>query len=588
MSVFNRCWARVILESLVRHGVKHICIAPGSRSTPLTLEAVTLQNQRVQNKPRVTCHTHFDERGLGFFALGLAKADQGKVAVIVTSGTAAANLYPAIVEARQTGTDLFILTADRPVELRECGANQAILQEQMFAPYPVAEVNLPRPSTDLSAAWLLSTLSDAYQKQAQNSGVVHINVPFAEPLYGATEEEITAHSWLESIDQWLYETPGAWVSNPQGQVQWQTHPDWEKWRNKKGVILIGRLPKKQTDGLLEWAEQMGWIVICDVQSNVPAPLPHADLWLANKIVLSQLLEVDIVLQFGSGFVSKRVNQFLERYQGEYWIVEQGIKDVDPYHHHRTRFNCDVPTWIALHEPNGISNPVWAIEPLALADYCRKDFVPNNLDNALTETTLAANLERVMPANADLFLGNSLFVRLVDALGRSSKNHTVYTNRGASGIDGLIATAAGIATANERPMVAMVGDTSFLYDLNSLALLQKVMQPMIIFVLNNNGGAIFDLLAVPEDVKQDYYQMPHNLNGFQDVCKMFNIRHTLKLTWVDLQNTLRQFSQIQRSVGNVLVIEVKVSPMAASQLYRYLVEEITDARFTYKNEEQDEA
>ena len=112
VSVFNRCWSKVILETLVRQGVSHFCIAPGSRSTPLTLEAV-----RLQNASRATCHSHFDERGLGFFALGIAKSTQAPVAVIVTSGTAAANLYPAIIEARQTGVNLIILTADRPPEL---------------------------------------------------------------------------------------------------------------------------------------------------------------------------------------------------------------------------------------------------------------------------------------------------------------------------------------------------------------------------------------------------------------------------------------------------------------------------------------
>src|SRR3712207_202456 len=107
VSTFNRCWSKVILETLTRHGVKHICIAPGSRSTPLTLEAV-----RLQEKQKVQCHTHFDERGLGFFALGLAKSSHSPVVVIVTSGTAAANLYPAIVEARQSAVNLIVITAD--------------------------------------------------------------------------------------------------------------------------------------------------------------------------------------------------------------------------------------------------------------------------------------------------------------------------------------------------------------------------------------------------------------------------------------------------------------------------------------------
>ena len=132
-STFNRTWAKVVLNALLRYGVKHICIAPGSRSTPLTLEALTLQQQR-----GVECHSHFDERGLGFFALGLAKATQAPVAIIVTSGTAVANLFPAVVEASLTRHKLIVLSADRPPELIGCGANQAIVQPHIFADYPVA------------------------------------------------------------------------------------------------------------------------------------------------------------------------------------------------------------------------------------------------------------------------------------------------------------------------------------------------------------------------------------------------------------------------------------------------------------------
>lgn len=167
ISTFNRCWSKVILKTLINYGVQHICIAPGSRSTPLTLEAARLQDANL-----ATCHTHFDERGLGFFALGLAKAQKKPVAIIVTSGTAVANLYPAIVEAYQTQTNLIVLSADRPLELIECGANQAIPQEGMFAHYPIAKVNLPKPSQDYPANWLVSTVEQACYQQKLTPGVI--------------------------------------------------------------------------------------------------------------------------------------------------------------------------------------------------------------------------------------------------------------------------------------------------------------------------------------------------------------------------------------------------------------------------------
>lgn len=154
VSAFNRRWAAVILEALTRHGVRHICIAPGSRSTPLTLAAA-------ENSAFIH-HTHFDERGLGHLALGLAKVSKQPVAVIVTSGTAVANLYPALIEAGLTGEKLILLTADRPPELIDCGANQAIRQPGMFASHPTHSISLPRPTQDIPhVGWFLpsTTLS---------------------------------------------------------------------------------------------------------------------------------------------------------------------------------------------------------------------------------------------------------------------------------------------------------------------------------------------------------------------------------------------------------------------------------------------
>lgn len=562
VSVFNRCWARIILESLVRQGVRHFCLAPGSRSTPLTLEAVALQQQK-----RVVCHTHFDERGLGFFALGLAKVRKEPVAIMVTSGTAAANLYPAIIEARQTQVNLVVLTADRPLELLECGANQAILQENMFADYPVAKVHLPRPSQDYSPQWLLSHLAQAYQRQDKTAGVVHINVPFPEPLYEADEEAIAQHPWWHSVKNWL-QGDAPWVISHSPLHQTTPHPDWEIWREKKGVILAGRLTKEEGENLNHWANMMGWITITDVQANMPPSLPYADIWLANDTVRRKLLEADILIQFGEGFVSKRVNQFLDEYQGEYWVVNDKPKNVDPYHHQRSVFSFSLIQWINAHEP--LRQKPWLLEPLALSKFCT-NFISDNLGSALNEASLAYNLDKLLPSNCDVFIGNSLFVRLADAFACLPEGCRVFTNRGASGIDGLIATTAGIAVGGERPLIAVLGDTSVLYDLNSLALLQRVSQPTIIFVLNNNGGAIFDLLPVPAKVKEKYYQMPHHLE-FSACASLFNVKYVLPRTWSDINSVLRQaYKQ-----GGATIIEIKVTPTTSSHFYRYVLQEIANA------------
>ncbi|KGQ62219.1 2-succinyl-5-enolpyruvyl-6-hydroxy-3-cyclohexene-1-carboxylic-acid synthase [Gallibacterium anatis] len=562
ISTFNRCWSKVILESLLRYGVNHICIAPGSRSTPLTLEAA-----RLQDESRVTCHTHFDERGLGFFALGLAKAQQKPVAIIVTSGTAVANLYPAIVEAYQTQTNLIILTADRPIELVECGANQAIRQQNIFAHYPVAEVDLPKPSQDYSATWLVSTLDQACYQQQLTPGVVHINVPFAEPLYQADVQQIDSHSWLQPIASWLH-SQKPWVKHPENQVEVLIHENWDLWRTKRGVVVVGRLPLEQSMSISAWVNTMGWVLLTDVQSSVEPTLPYADIWLANKTVFQQLLQADIVIQLGGSIVSKRINQFLATFHGEYWLVDASHRRLDPSHHQQTRFHAKVHHWLRAHPP--LRQKPWLLEPLALSQFC-DNFIEQQVGSNLNEASLAHHLERLLPANGILFLGNSLFVRLVDALCKLPNNYPIYTNRGASGIDGLLATAAGVAIAHQRPLIAFIGDISALHDLNSFALFRKVKLPTIIFVINNNGGAIFDMLPVENEAKEQYYRLPHNLE-FSQIANMFELNYARPYTWADLSSTLKT-AYMRKSTT---IIEIKVGASEGSTIYKNLLEQIAQA------------
>ncbi|WP_386691022.1 MULTISPECIES: 2-succinyl-5-enolpyruvyl-6-hydroxy-3-cyclohexene-1-carboxylic-acid synthase [unclassified Lonepinella] len=562
VSTFNRCWSKVILESLIRQGVQHFCIAPGSRSTPLTLEAV-----RLQTNGKAICHTHFDERGLGFFALGLAKSSQTPVAVIVTSGTAAANLYPAIIEARQSAVNLIVLTADRPDELLECGANQAILQANMFAHYPVATVNLPRPSQDYAVKWLVSTLDQACYKQTGQAGVVHINVPFAEPLYDAQVSEIDSHTWLAPVQRWLLQTK-TWSEHQHVQQEVIMHEHWDDWRTKKGIVVVGQLPQKQAMGVKNWADSLGWILLTDVQSNVEPSLPYADIWLANKTVREKLLHADIVVQFGSRFVSKRINQLLASFKGAFWVVEESIERVDPHHHQQIRFHAKVHHWLRAHP--ALRQKSWLLEPLALSNFCA-GFIEQQVGGGLNEASLAHHIERILPKNCALFLGNSLFVRLVDALAKLSDSYPVYTNRGASGIDGLLATAVGVGIGGHQPVAVVLGDMSALYDINSLALFKKVSQPTVIFIINNNGGAIFDMLPVEQDVKNAFYRLPHQAE-FAQAASMFDLKYARPYTWADLGSVLKQ----AYSRKETTVIEIKVNPSDGSNIYKRLIEQISYA------------
>lgn len=178
---------------------------------------------------------------------------------------------------------------------------------------------------------------------------------------------------------------------------------------------------------------------------------------------------------------------------------------------------------------------------------------------------------MLPANGNLFLGNSLFVRLVDALCKLPESYPVYTNRGASGIDGLIATMAGIAKGSGSPMVAVIGDTSALHDLNSISLLRQISQPTIVFIINNNGGAIFDMLPVEPEAKEKFYRLSHNLE-FSQIATMFGLEYLRPYTWADLGTKLKQ-AYARRGVT---LVEIKVNDQEGSNLYKSLLEQISRA------------
>lgn len=551
-SVFNRRWAALLLETLVRHGVRHVCIAPGSRSTPLTLAAAA-------NRAFV-CHTHFDERGLGHLALGLAKATREPVAVIVTSGTAAANLYPALIEAGLTGERLVFLTADRPPELINCGANQAIRQNGIYSSHPTLNIDLPRPSPDIPARWLVSTLDSAMARLRQ--GALHINCPFAEPLYGGDEQ--LYEQWSAELGDWWQDThPWLHEMDPHQVIK---QPDWFFWRQKRGVIIAGRMGAEEGVQLAEWAGMLGWPLIGDALSQTGQPLPCADLWLANPQARDLLASAQLVVQFGSSLTGKRLLQWQERCQPEeFWLIDDLPGRLDPAHHRGRRIRSTVGEWLDLH-PAQPRSP-WAGDLSALADDAL-DATSQYLVNRFGEAQLAHRLPELLPENGQLFLGNSLIVRLIDALTQLPAGYPVFSNRGASGIDGLISTAAGVQRATAKPTLAVVGDLSALYDLNALALLRQCSAPTVLIVVNNNGGQIFSLLPTPEPERQRFYCMPQDVE-FSQAAAMFQLDYACPENWGQLQQAVEK---AWRHSGATL-IELQVPPSDGAETLQHLVQKM---------------
>ncbi|MEA9389171.1 2-succinyl-5-enolpyruvyl-6-hydroxy-3-cyclohexene-1-carboxylic-acid synthase [Acerihabitans sp. TG2] len=553
---FNRSWAKVLIETLTRHGVRHICIAPGSRSTPLTLAA--------SMHPALICHTHFDERGLGHLALGLAKASRQPVAVIVTSGTAAANLYPAIIEASLTGEKLIMLTADRPPELIDCGANQAIRQPGMFSDFAGQRLDLPRPTPDIPARWLVCALDQVLS--TAHHGAAHVNCPFAEPLYG--QDEAISDEWSLALgDWWDSEQPWltmAWDDAHAGALT--TQADWGQWRQRKGVIIAGRIPVEQGARLAAWAEQLGWPLIGDVLSQTGQPLPFADVWLAHPGAQRLLQQAELVIQFGGSLTGKRLLQWLEQCRPQaFWLVDPLPGRLDPAHHQGRRIVAPISPWLERHP--AIRQVPWAAgltESVALA----RRHIALKLADHLGEAQVAHRLNELLPPEGRVFIGNSLTVRLVDALVQLPVGYPVYGNRGASGIDGLLSTAAGVLRAENKPLLVVVGDLSALYDLNALALFRHSIVPVVIVVINNEGGQIFSLLPTAESVRERFYVMPQQVE-FRHAAALFGLHYRQPRDMAALSACINQVWR-QTAAGAATLVELNVDPHEGAEVFRQLV------------------
>jgi 2-succinyl-5-enolpyruvyl-6-hydroxy-3-cyclohexene-1-carboxylate synthase len=391
---------------------------------------------------------------------------------------------------------------------------------------------------------------------------VHINCPFAEPLYGEMDE--TGLGWQQALgDWWQDDKPWLQASASCGV---DTQRDWFSWRQKRGVVIAGRMSATDGRKLAEWAKTLGWPLIGDVLSQTGQPLPCADLWLANSQAVEALSEAQIVLQFGSSLTGKRLLQWQATCTPqEYWLIDNLPGRLDPAHHRGRRLVADVGGWLALHPAEPRAPWCEKLTSLAALAWERVRLQRENFG----EAQLAHRISDYLPPQGQLFLGNSLVVRLVDALAQLPAGYPVYSNRGASGIDGLLSTAAGVQRATARPTLAIVGDLSALYDLNALALLRQASAPFVLLVVNNNGGQIFSLLPTPPAERERFYLMPQNVH-FDHAAAMFDLPYHRPESWAQLEQAL---SEAWQKPG-ATVIEVVVNETDGAQTLQNLVAQVS--------------
>jgi 2-succinyl-5-enolpyruvyl-6-hydroxy-3-cyclohexene-1-carboxylate synthase len=581
--------AEVLVDELVRHGVRHAVLCPGSRSAPL---AYALQN--ADRAGRLTLHVRVDERSAGFLALGLAKLTRVPAVVVTTSGTAVANLHPAVLEAHHGVVPLIVLTADRPPELRGTGANQTTVQPGMFGEVVrwSHELGTPTRQPGQQPGWrsVVARAVAAARGVAGDAGPVHLNVPLREPLVPSGDDE-----WPEPLEG----RPGGapWTAIPSAAERGPVGPDStlpEPFAAERGpvgpdspsgvpvltrgapdvepvgrtLVVIGDLPSPgMFDEALAWAVAHGWPVVAEPFGRFPREgvVPHGPLLLSAREWLDDH-EPERVVVVGRVTLSRHIANLMRRDGLRVETIAATSSWSDP-----AGMSSAVHPWAVVHEAVVHADPrvgasaeqgwlsAWreAGERVAKA-------VAADLNDAAEEApspsgpALAGTLLASLPAGATLFVGSSNAARDLDlgSAGSTSPGVTVVASRGLAGIDGCVSTALGIALAGDTPAYALMGDLTFLHDANGLLIGPHEPRPeLTVVVTNDDGGGIFTLLEPGEpDLADDFERIFATPIGtdLRALCAAHGVAHQLVLTVQELRQAVGQ-----RPSG-IRVLEVPVA------------------------------
>ncbi|MFQ5342712.1 MAG: 2-succinyl-5-enolpyruvyl-6-hydroxy-3-cyclohexene-1-carboxylic-acid synthase, partial [Anaerolineae bacterium] len=538
----NTLWAGVFVDELARAGLRAVCIAPGSRSTPLTL-AFAEQEQ-------IAVYSHIDERSAGFFAVGMALAGDAPVALVCTSGTAAANFHPAIIEACQSHVPLLVLTADRPHDQRDSGANQTIDQVKMYGDHVRWFVDVAPPQAGLTPRTLryLRTLACRALAAANGAvpGPVHLNFPFRKPLEPTPAPgdvaEVSRDASL-GMDGRPHGTPFAHVtrgdlSPTDDQVDLLVQAITGVSR---GMIVCGPRRHGQGDAfpqtVARLAQLAGYPIFADALSGVRFG-PHVEQ--AGPLIVAgyeTFLQSDVavtweppalVLRFGAMPTSKALQLYLDSLAACRQITVDGSgawRDAD--------FRVGDYVWAepaatcrrVLDRLEAADMPVadeaWVAAIQRAEQQCWQA-TEATFQEGFFGGVVLADVAGLLPDDAVLYVSNSLPVRHLDQFARPRRQRLrVLANRGASGIDGIVSSGLGAAAATEDPLVLVTGDLAFYHDLNGLLALRRCGAKATIVVINNDGGGIFRRLPVAafDPPFTELFVTPHGLD-FEPAVRMY--------------------------------------------------------------------
>ena len=506
-------------------------ISPGSRSSDL----VAAIGRHFKTR---TC-VHYDERGSAFAALGYSRKSSSPAVWVTTSGTALANGLPAVIEASIDSVPLVLLTADRPPELRDTGANQTIRQPGLFGDYVRWHFDMPTPSEDVDPSFVLSTVDQSVYRATSERGPVHLNCMFREPLateapaFESARSDARLSRWDASEKPYTQYIKADRVSGDADLSEIKE----ALAQAKRPICVLGRLADtRYAEPALKWAEQSGIPILPDITSGFrlgrteKSLIPYYDL-LTNSERFNRLMKPDAVVQVGRTPVSKRIQQFLTSSRPEtYVLVVDGPERQDPNHlvSHRMDLNhSGVESLFSGMKPVSDVEEGWLAGwregSNQIEKWLRVRFGGSS-EPALSEQGVAHRLCSLLPESHQFMIASSLPIRHVDTFSSSQGNPVgIVANRGVSGIDGTIATAAGSQWSSGERTTVLLGDLAMLHDLNSLVLAKD--RGLILVVINNDGGGIFSYLPIQNqaDIFERFFATPHGMN-FEHAASLFGIEY----------------------------------------------------------------
>lgn len=539
----NLVWTDIFVRQLEKCGVKNVCISPGSRNTPLVIA--------FSKSKKIKKFVNVDERSSAFFALGISKAEKKPAVLVTTSGTAVANLYPAIIEAYNSRIPLIILTADRPSYLANTGANQTINQIDIFKNHIRKFYNLELPDlTKKSITGLKKIAVDAYLTAAENDvGPVHINFPFEKPFEPSAYTDEISNSTLDEFAKLL---------EPQKNFSKKINLDKtiaEIKKSKRGIIILGgsNYKKEFLTNLIRLSAKLKFPILAEGNSSTRFYKSESDLIIANHTAflrsdeIKKELDPDLILHFGSAPATNTLLQFIESSRSEKIFINKFGDLNDPSRTAHKLIKCDELEFVkviynntAINKVSDFSKKYSALDKIVENEKA-KYFQENKIK---IEPNLIKIITELIPQDSNLFVSNSMPVRDFDFFAsKNNKNISVYTNRGASGIDGIISTAAGVAKSSTNETYLIIGDLAFYHDTNGLQILAQNKIPLKIILINNSGGRIFNLLPIAnEKIDFDKYFRTELEIDFKSLVKAHKGNYRLIKSFTELKSFINSKSE----------------------------------------------